>query len=386
MSIDKEESPPAINTSEPQVTTIAPTSLAVTPAESVATAQSVAPPSAPTISATIAQQPQPETQRSTVPFSPPAPLVQKIAPAPEPQRPPAAAATVAAPPPVPPTRPTTTVIAAPAPEAPVVELSRPLATPAFAPPRSTLSPEPSRTRPQLAENDDLLAQARWNIANLVPRTADRARLRIARAMYIAANANDRWQERFVVDAVALTGGSADIRIVPHDIAGADARRLHDEAMRVYASRRVVGDAIDLELRAFGANPYDAEIAGQLAYFYLKATPAQPERARELALHAIGTTSAANPRGRLDDWITFAIASALIGRQADSTNAFYVSVALARNDERVCRAALGALSSHGERMREPVESLLYRLHSQRRDDGAPSCSWPRSRLAGSPAPW
>ncbi len=376
------ESRPAAVATTPQTAIVAAAPSVSVPIASVAATQNTgAPSSPPIVSAASAPHLPPEAQVATAQSSPPSPPVQKIVPAPEPLRPPAASASAAAPLPS-----RATVIAASPPMAPVVELSRPLATPAFPAPRPMIPAEPARTRPPLAEGDDLLAQARWNLGNLVPRTAERARLRIARAMYIAANANHPWQERFVVDAVVLTGSGADIRVAPREIAGADARRLHDEATRAYASRRVAADAIDLELRAFGANPYDPEIAGQLALFYLRTSPAQPERARDLALHAIGTASAANPRGRVDDWITFAIASALTGRQADSTNALYVSVALARNDERICRAALGALSMHGERLREPVESLLYRLQAQRRDDDSPSCAWPRSRLAGMPYPW
>jgi hypothetical protein len=372
-----ESAPKAVAT--PQPATIAPAP-AVSAVESVATAQNVAVvPSTPTVIASIGPQPSSETQTTVVTRSPP---VQKIVPAPEPPRTPVASTVAPAPAPVPSP---STAIASQRPMAPVVELSRPLATPAIPPPK-TASPEPARARPQLAEDDDLLAQARWNLGNLVPRTAERARLRIARALYIAANAYHPAQERFIVDAVVLTGAASEVRVAPREIAGADARRLHDEAMRAYAARRVAADAIDLELRAFGANPYDAEIAGQLAHFYLKLSPPQPDRARELALHAIGTASSTYPRGRLDDWMTFAIASALTGRHADSTNALYVSVALARNDERVCRAALNALSAHGERLREPVESLLYRLHAQRRDDDSPSCGWPRSRLAALPNPW
>jgi hypothetical protein len=87
-----------------------------------------------------------------------------------------------------------------------------------------------------------------------------------------------------------------------------------------------------------------------------------------------------PTGRPDDWTTFAIASALTGRSADARHALYASLALTRNADRVCRAAVAALSIYGERLREPVEALLYRVHTQGRSDDSPYCAWPANRIA------
>jgi hypothetical protein len=138
----------------------------------------------------------------------------------------------------------------------------------------------------------------------------------------------------------------------------------------------IAEALDLELRAFGANPNDADIASELALLYLRVTPAEPERARGLALHAIRLQSGRHTGAtRVEPWLTFAVASALTGRVSDATQALYVALALAPSVERVCRAAQGALSAYGERVREPVEATLYRLRMQGRDEASPYCEMP-----------
>jgi hypothetical protein len=271
---------------------------------------------------------------------------------------------------------------------PVVQAPRPVATPIIQAPRPPAPPmvEASRARPSHAgtdEDDAYLAQARRTLADIVPRTSAQSRAQIGRVLWIAANAYHPAQERAVIAAAASMGVASDVAFVTQDVAAGDARRLHEEARQAYSSRRDVADAVDLELRAFGANPYDPEIAGHLAFLYLKVFPAQPERARQLALHAIGMREGQYQTGGPEDWTTFAIASALTGREADATHALYVSIALARNVDRVCRAALGALAIHGDRMRGPVEALLYRLRAQGRGDDSPYCAWPPNRMTGYP---
>ena len=160
------------------------------------------------------------------------------------------------------------------------------------------------------------------------------------------------------------------------IAPAEARQLNDEALDAYWSRHNMVEAFDLQLKAFGANPYDAEIAGNLALLHLKPSRLQPETARQLALVALAYRGARPRSGRFEDWTTYAIASALTGRAADSRNAFFATVALSHNIERSCRAAMGALSNYGERLREPVEAMFYRIHVQGRAYESPYCSWPR----------
>jgi hypothetical protein len=152
-------------------------------------------------------------------------------------------------------------------------------------------------------------------------------------------------------------------------------------MQAYGVRRNIAEAFDLALRAFGANPGDPEIAGNLAFLHLRLRPAQPELARQLALHAIAVRGSRYRTGRLEDWNTYALASALTGRAADARNAMYVTLALAGSVDRNCKAGLSAITAYGDRVREPVEAMLYRIHTQGRAVESPYCAWPPSWAVG-----
>ena len=78
---------------------------------------------------------------------------------------------------------------------------------------------------------------------------------------------------------------------------------------------------------------------------------------------------------MQDWGTFAVASALSGRNDDATHALFVTAALASNLGTTCKTALGAVATYGERMRVPVESMLLRIQQQGRDRESPYCSFP-----------
>jgi hypothetical protein len=257
------------------------------------------------------------------------------------------------------------------------------------PPRAIAEPPRPRSSPgETRDGDTYRAQARWMLENVVPRTSAQSHAQISRVLLIAASAYHPDQDRAVTAAAASPGVVNDATFVARDFAPLDARRWHEEARQAYWSRRDIPDALDLQLKAFGANPYDPEIAGHLAFLYMKVLPAQPDRARQLALHAIGLRNGQNGQsqtGRTEDWTTFAIASALTGRETDAKYGFYALVALTRNADRVCHVALGALAVYGERLREPVEALLYRLHAQGRGDDSSYCAWPGSRVTRTPQP-
>ena len=273
--------------------------------------------------------------------------------------------------------------------APIAEASTPPAAPIVTGPRPATPraiAELPRSRPpanEIRDGDTYRTQARWVLDNIVPRTSARSLAQISRVLLIAASAYHPEQDRAVSAAAASPGVVNDVAFVARDFAPLDARRLHDEARQAYLSRRDISDVLDLQLRAFGANPYDPEIAGHLAFLYMKAIPAQPDRARQLALYAIGMRNGQYLTGRAEDWTTFAIASALTGRESDARYAFYTLVALTRNADRVCHAALGALALYGDRLREPVDALLYRLRAQGRADDSPSCAGPASRISRNP---
>jgi hypothetical protein len=163
-----------------------------------------------------------------------------------------------------------------------------------------------------------------------------------------------------------------VRLAPNE-----ARRLNDAANAAFWNEHNVRRALSLQARAFGANPLDREIAGNFAFYLLKQRPAQAETARQLALHALTMSDPQLPAARVDDWTTFAIASALAGRQRDASNALFVTLALSESLDRPCRAALAAYASHGEKLRQPTEAMLYRIRSWGRSEESTFCRWPPS---------
>jgi len=231
-----------------------------------------------------------------------------------------------------------------------------------------------------ARENEFAQQARRALAEAIPQIATQAQSEIARVLWVAASAQDPRQERAVVDAaMALAVSDAAL----HSFQGvepANALRLNKEAQLAFWTRRNVSEAFDLQLKAFGANPRDPEIAGNLAFLHLKVNPLQPEVARQLALHAIAIRGSRFRPGRLEDWNTYAIASALTGRNVDARNALFVAVALANDVERNCIAGRSAIASYGERLREPVEAMLYRIHMQGRGYESAYCAWPPDWVA------
>ena len=82
-----------------------------------------------------------------------------------------------------------------------------------------------------------------------------------------------------------------------------------------------------------------------------------------------------PAGRIEDWTTLAIASALAGRERDARNALFVTLALSPSLDRQCRAATAAYLSHGERLKAPAEAMLARIRTWGRSQESPFCRWP-----------
>jgi hypothetical protein len=206
--------------------------------------------------------------------------------------------------------------------------------------------------------------------------ATQAEPEVSRVLSTAAIAMHPAQARLVIDAADGPWPSESAWIPAAEATPAHARGLHNEARRVLASGGDISEAVNIELQAFAANPRDPDIAGYLALLHLRMNPARPEAARQLALHSI-VLSGSRRSTRHAEWSTFAVASALTGRDADAVRAFLAEAALTTNVDRSCQAALRAYASYGERLRAPVLALLQRVNAQGRAYDAPSCMWPAS---------
>jgi hypothetical protein len=222
---------------------------------------------------------------------------------------------------------------------------------------------------------DFAARANDLMVNHLPRLAQRAERLVARVLFVAGRSDDVVGDGEILDSAAAVGGPAADPIMDMALSPRDAQLLGDAARSEYGRRGASSQVLLLQVRAFGANPLDPEVAGNLAFLLLRQHPAQAEAARRLALHALTLHGARFPQGRIEDWATLAIASALSGRERDARNALLVSLALAPNLDRQCRAAIDAYALYGEHLRAPVEAMLYSAHASRRAQPSSLCEWP-----------
>ena len=264
--------------------------------------------------------------------------------------------------PVPPTAPA--VVARPA-------LSADGAAPANASTASLASP------PQGGDGTpiDYAARASELMASQMPRLAQRAERQVARVLFVAGRSENGVGDDQVRAAAATMGRDGSDALVGLPVSAREAQRLGEAARAEYARRGGTPEALALQARAFGANPLDVEAAGNLAFLLLRQRPAQAEAARQLALHALTLRAVRYPEGRIEDWATFAIASALAGRERDARNAFLVTLSLAPNLERQCKAALDVYALYGERLRAPIEAMLQSANASGRANGSAFCEWP-----------
>ncbi|HEY0858943.1 MAG TPA: hypothetical protein VGE16_17895, partial [Albitalea sp.] len=232
--------------------------------------------------------------------------------------------------------------------------------------------------------EDFALRAHRLIAEHVPRVAQRAERRVLRVLHIASQAENRWQGGDVLDAAGTMQLGADELLPAATVATADARLLDETAESAFWGARNAQQALTLQTRAFGADPHDAVVAGNLAFYLLKQRPVRAEVARQLALYALALPDTRHPHGRIDDWTSFAIASALTGRERDARDALFVTLALSSTVDRQCRNALAAVNHYGDRLRRPTEAMLARIRTWGRSQESSFCRWPPSWWAGARA--
>jgi hypothetical protein len=222
---------------------------------------------------------------------------------------------------------------------------------------------------------DYGARAIRLMTNDLPRLAQRAQRVVSRVLAIAGQSTHVVGDAEILDAAALLDRPVDDQVSATPVSPGEAQRLDAAARTEYARRGVTAQGLTLQVQAFGADPLDPEVAGNLAFLLLRLHPAQPEAARQLAMHALALHGTRFPRGRGEDWTTLAIASALSGRDLDARNAFLVSLAVASNVDRQCRAALDAYVMFGDRLRGAVETVVYDAHASGSSALSSFCQWP-----------
>ncbi len=221
-------------------------------------------------------------------------------------------------------------------------------------------PDPTDGQPTFVGNlDDV---GRQLLQGLIPRLAAGAERQLAPVLSAAGRANDAFSPTEVRAVARIARQGTRMASLPVVVATQQARRLNEAARLAYWQRHNVPDAVELQTKAFAANPLDTEVVGNLAFLRLRESPPQAESARALALHALTLKDDRFPVGRVEDWTTLAIANALTGHEVDARNAWFVTMAVSNDLERHCKAAVRAQALYGDRLRSSVQAMLERARS------------------------
>ncbi|MGL6113054.1 MAG: hypothetical protein ACRC2B_23420, partial [Rubrivivax sp.] len=265
--------------------------------------------------------------------------------------------------------------AALAPATATASQSTPASSPAQAPAPGTPQPIALPDNMPVRKPPDFAARADDLMTSTFPRVAQRAERAVSRVLVVAAQPDSALLDDEIRAAARANLALPQDPLLAIGNANDEAWLLHEAARIAYWHRGNLQEAITLQTQAFGANPLNAEVVRNLAFLRLKQQPAQADAARQLALHALTLSDTRHPGGRIEDWTTLAVASALSGRNADARTAWFVTLALAPNLERQCKVAVDAYATHGERLSFPVQAMLHRVRSSSRPGQSPYCEWP-----------
>jgi hypothetical protein len=260
---------------------------------------------------------------------------------------------------------------------PVTTVSSTLPLPAVASAASSLAPsallDPRTVAILPEEQVDFSARASELMTRQMPVLAQRAERLVSRVLFVAGRADNVIGSEEILASAAALGRPPPEPVSSMKVSAAEAKALGDSARAEYEGHGATRQALMLQVRAFGANPLDPEIAGNLAFLLLRQQPSRAEAARQVALYALSLRDPRYPHGRVEDWATFGIASALAGHDRDSQNAFLVSLTVAPNLDRLCRAALDVQAMYGERLRAPIETMLSRAQASGRVGPSSPCA-------------
>jgi hypothetical protein len=177
----------------------------------------------------------------------------------------------------------------------------------------------------------------------------------------------------IEDLAKEAGRNFDFSIYHVDRNRKEARRLNEAAMRAYSSDGGVANAYDLQKQAMAADPFDVEVAGNLAIYALRS--GSVEEARLHALYALALPRGADRTGRTADWSTLAAVYAAAGNAFQARNALFVTLAIAPDVAKRCKSAVHAVrNTYGEVMKEPTTAMFDRIKAEGLSD-SPECALP-----------
>jgi len=152
-----------------------------------------------------------------------------------------------------------------------------------------------------------------------------------------------------------------------------ANKLNAEALNSWHSANDRERALALQLRAFDANPLNAEIAGNLATYALQTN--DMEAAKNYVHLALSLTRPPDKSGRTADWATLAAIYSMQGDTDRATQALYVTLGMAPDIGKRCYSAIySTINVYGETLRIPTERMLRRIQDLDLSR-APACRLP-----------
>jgi hypothetical protein len=152
-----------------------------------------------------------------------------------------------------------------------------------------------------------------------------------------------------------------------------ASRLNAQALNEFNANADVAKAYELQVDAFRANPFNAEVAGNLAIYALKL--GYLDKARSAVSLALSLPRPSDKAGRTSDWMTLAALYAKNGDTDAATEALYVTLAVVMDVGKRCYSAIhSTMFVYGDELRSATERMLERVHAQQLSY-APACRLP-----------
>lgn len=133
------------------------------------------------------------------------------------------------------------------------------------------------------------------------------------------------------------------------------------------------EALAIQRQAFAADPFDIEIAGNLAIYLLRS--GDVTQAARFTVYAMSLPRPLANTGRTADWSTLAAVFAAAGDPERARHALFVTLALTSNVAKRCEVAVNATrNTYGPVLRAATEAMLERVRERDLSD-APECALP-----------
>ena len=132
--------------------------------------------------------------------------------------------------------------------------------------------------------------------------------------------------------------------------------------------------VSQQVAAMAADPFDLEIASNLAIVHFRAGNLRD--AYRFAIYSMSLPRDADKEGRTADWNTLAAVFATRGQHDLAKNALLVTLTLTSNIAKRCEAAIHAVRfTYGASLRAPTEHMFQIANERGLAAGVPECALP-----------